>query len=90
MKIIFFTLLFYFSGNAFADEVSFSGVLRNAIPCNINDGADLEIPFHEVNDKDLYRQREIAEVFNITLSDCEYLPDFSYSMEFTGVRKFKN
>ncbi|ETS98198.1 fimbrial protein [Providencia alcalifaciens PAL-3] len=43
------------------------------------------MPFHEVNDKDLYRQRDISEVFEITLSECEFLPDFSFSMSFTGI-----
>lgn len=85
MKILFFTLLLYFSGNAFADEVNFSGVLRHAIPCVVNGGEELIVPFYEVNDKDLYAHREVAKLFEITLSECESLPDFSFSMSFTGV-----
>lgn len=89
MRIIFFTLLLYFTGNVLADEVNFSGVLRHAIPCVVNGGEELVVPFYEVNDKDLYRQRDITETFEITLSDCEFLPDFSFSMAFTGVSNSK-
>lgn len=86
MKKLMLTLLYFLSANiAFADQVNFSGVLRNAIPCNINSDSDLIVAFNEVNDKDLYQKREIMQPFDITLSGCEYLPDFAYSIAFTGV-----
>lgn len=86
MKKFALTLLYSLSANiAFADQVNFSGVLRNVIPCNINSDSDLIVAFNEVNDKDLYQKREIMQPFDITLSGCEYLPDFAYSMTFTGV-----
>ncbi|MEM0634387.1 fimbrial protein [Providencia rettgeri] len=86
MKKNMFILLCFLSVNiTFADQVNFSGVLRNATPCNINSDSDLIVAFNEVNDKDLYKKRDVMQPFVITLSDCEYLPDFSYSMAFTGI-----
>ncbi|HHE6468457.1 TPA: fimbrial protein [Providencia rettgeri] len=86
MKILVLILLCFLSANiTLADQINFSGVLRNATPCNINSDSDLIVAFNEVNDKDLYKKREIMQPFVITLSDCEYLPDFSYSMAFTGI-----
>ncbi|MBN6361253.1 fimbrial protein [Providencia huaxiensis] len=86
MKKQVFTLLCFLTANIVsADQVNFSGVLRNAIPCNINSDSDLIVPFNEISDKDLYKKKDVMQPFDITLSDCEYLPDFSYSMAFTGI-----
>ena len=85
MKIHLMTLLLCLPIYANADHVEFTGILRNAIPCSINNDSDLVIPFNEVNDKDLYKKRDIMQPFDLTISGCEHLPDFSYTMAFTGV-----
>lgn len=85
MKIHLMTLLLCLPIYANADHVEFTGILRNAISCSINNDSDLVIPFNEVNDKDLYKKRDIMQPFDLTISGCEHLPDFSYTMAFTGV-----
>lgn len=85
MKTYLIVLLSCLSVSTNADHVEFMGVLRNAIPCSINNDSDLVIPFNEVNDKDLYKKKDIIQSFDVIISGCEHLPDFSYTMAFTGI-----
>ncbi len=85
MKLIFLALFIILPNISFAEEINFSGVIRNTAPCIINNGEELQVFFGAVNTNDLYANKNIFRTFNIQLSSCDDLAEQSYSIQFSGI-----